>query len=594
MQRRGSRVILWVTLAFCLSLTSGCLFFPRRGDPAGGGPEGRGSVAGVVRDVAGKPVAGVSVTLFNSSAVAVTDAGGRYSFPAVPAGWQAVFVRKEGYLVGSQAVRVADRDVAALDLMLQPDEGHLHGTSTRVPDLCGSCHVLHQQPALSQASVNETCFTCHVAGRPVNFSGSAAYNLTLHSDQVPADNPSPVQLVLPGKPARYRGSCVNCHEPHGINNYHPHLLVLAAQGSSNPLCYTCHNQAGTGHTAGYPGMAQSDAPDNLHMHPTRQDLTYPGSEATAGECYNCHNPHGAIDPVSGQPTTAMTRAEGERLCVQCHTEFASRVEKGTKHACSMCHNPHLIKNGGRILIKPGDTTRRVVVTPSLYTGTHRGVPGVLKNEYCLLCHNADTTNPYRGKAKLPDVNQTAFKNVATESFLSSNPQYRDLHAVHVRGPIGVDSGTTVPNYGRKYCYTPGYHRAVPLTAENKVWCVDCHDVHPSVDSPGNARRRLLRTDLIRTAAVVTNPNGTGYNGKPGCSMDPASQCHRATPARTDGLNGCDWCHQGDIGSPGYSCDCMDTCYGGTDDTGARQGGFDGHGHTHSDQWGVTRRRTVEL
>jgi predicted CXXCH cytochrome family protein len=600
-------------LAIGLSLLPGCfLLFPRKADvPTAGEAGGIGAVEGTVTFLnTGAPAPGVSVALFNSSLVAVTDAQGRFSFRSVPTGWRTVNARREGYLVTSDTVHLEPGRTAQVQLLLQVTDGHLHGTSSRVPDLCGSCHVLHQEPLLVGGQQNSACDRCHSSGAtpgPPGYYGAAIYGQVLHSAAQAADSPSPVALTLPGAPYR-RGDCVNCHEPHGVFRSHPHLLRVAAAQTSNPLCYSCHHNPGSGHTLDYPGEAAADAPDNLHSHPPSPpagtNLTYPEVapwntlQLTPGECYNCHNPHGATDPVTGRLTTAMTRDEGERLCLKCHTTFSQAV--GTKHACTTCHNPHLILSGGRIIIQPKDRTRRVVEAwnDPKYVGRHRG-RDVLKNSYCLSCHNKEAVavNPYAGKAKVPDAQNTLFRNLAADPFLDANPVYRDLHAVHVNGPIGLDSGRisnwfTLGRYSYRRCYPAGYGHErtdLPTTAENKAWCVDCHDVHPSAPPASGADRgRLVRTDVITwidPQVAVRN----GYAGKAGCGMSAGVQCHRGRASNDPALTGCDWCHTAP-GSPGLTCDCMNQCT-----TGGRYNNvlsFAGHGHNHGDLTGVTNRRTT--
>ncbi|MGE5508641.1 MAG: cytochrome c3 family protein [Chitinophagales bacterium] len=618
MDRRSVGRFLLPALLLLTVGTTGCFFFPRR-TASPGAVETRqapGSIKGVALYMdTRRPAVGVSVSLLGTSTVAVTDEQGRFVFPAVPPGWQTVYASKEQYLTCGETVDLDGAQTAEITFLLQPTEGHLHGASSRVPGLCGSCHVLHQQPAMLGGSANAPCFNCHQGNYP-RMSNQAIYNATLHSASVAADDPSPVKLTLGGKE---RGECVNCHEPHGINNSHRHLLTVAAPESSNPLCYSCHSQPGSGHTKNYPGQTVCEASDNPHMKPnsTRPDLLtiYPGSEAEAGECYNCHNPHGATkDGTSGgQLTTAMTRNEEGKLCVTCHTYWTGRPVETTKHACSLCHNPHLVKKGGVVQVKKPGSAAGELVAVTGYQGTHRLVSKQLTNDYCLGCHNNNPGNPYAGRAKVPDAANTNFKNITTESLPNAN--YRDLHKVHVVGPIGDDDGiVTVGNfyatvgYGTKRngsCYPGGYHEgkgAVPKTPENKVWCIQCHDVHPNPATPGNQRGRLLRTNLITTATVTSNGNGTGYNGKGACSMNTAfAPCH-AGHDRNNKYTGCDWCHAGNGGSPGYACDCTAvTCapystWAGGECDGNWEGipsGFQ-HGSSHFDAARTTGRRPVML
>lgn len=620
---RRSAICRFLLLVIVPGLTaSGCLFFPRR--PAAPATALQpGSIQGTVTYMhTGQPAPGVAVSLLEGSAVALTDAQGRFSFPSLPAGWQTLYARKEGFVTSSTSVNLGSAQTEVVSFDLQPEEGHLHGTSGRVPNLCGSCHVLHSQQFV-KGTENETCFQCHQSTYP-RLSTLGIYNKTLHSAFVAPDPGSPVKLTL-GTQAR--GDCSNCHEPHGINNGHRHLLSVAATTSSNVLCYACHKTAGSGHTLDYPGQAVCEAPDNPHMNPnpTRVDLLplYPGSEAEKGECYNCHNPHGATRDGSqtGTLTTAMTRAEEGALCVGCHTYLGPQYQT-TNHACSLCHNPHKVKQGGvRMVKKTGVATGELVPVTTYKTGSHRGAVGLLPNSYCLGCHNNNPGNPYAGRAKVPDAANTNFKNISTTDSLPS-AAYRDLHKVHIDGPIGDDDGVVrvrgLFHWGdgsgsgyqdankhrfRYYCFPGGYHDdkgPVPKTPENKVWCVDCHDMHPSPATPTNQRGRLLRTALITRATVTTNANGTGYDGKNSCGMNAAiAKCHAGT-SRDGKYNGCDWCHTLP-GSPGYSCDCTTPCpaqsfsdWGPSGSGSGSAWGF-AHGKSHPEKGtGMSTRRTVML
>lgn len=614
---RRSESTVWrapfVILLLSLTLTPGCLFFPRKHTPqADRAKGGTGAVRGQVLYMdTRQPATGTAISLLGDTTVVVTDAEGRFSLPAVAAGWQTVVARKESFVTCGETLDLRSGTASEVTFLLQPLDGHLHGASSRVPNLCGSCHVLHQQPTLLGGSANAPCLTCHQANYP-RMSNQAIYEQTLHSAAVVADNPSPVELSLGGKE---RGECVNCHEPHGINNSHRHLLTVAAPTSSNPLCYSCHQKPGSGHTRDYPGQAVCEATDNVHLNPssTRQDLLpiYPGSEAEVGECYNCHNPHGATKDGTpgGQVTTAMTRDEEGILCVKCHTYWSGRPVETTKHACSLCHNPHQVRKNGILQIKKPGVGTGELVDVTTYYGTHRLVGNLLTNAYCLGCHNNNAGNYYRGRAKVPDVANTQFKNVTTGALPNAN--YRDLHKVHVYGPIGDDDGlVSVGSYyagtgTKRNCYPGGYHESwggVPKTAENKVWCIDCHDVHPHGDTSDNRRGRLLKTGLVQRATVTSNPtHGIGYNDKAGCSMNPISPCHRGQD-RNNRYTGCDWCHTAP-GSPGYACDCTDktcapfwTVAGPPLECGGTEEGTPGftHGANHYDATRIAPRRPVQL
>lgn len=602
--------LLGVAVLLMVCLCSGCLFFPRKRTPASAGPGATGTIQGTVATYDGQPQAGVSITVFGSPAVAVSDLRGRFSFPSLPVGWQTIFARKAGALLAGQAVYVEAGKPVSLTLHYQLAAGHLHGNDARVPDKCGSCHVLHKEPMIKGGSGNSPCLGCHATWLPVGFSDAAIYGRTAHA----------TQALLTGNPATEKGYCSNCHEPHGINNDHPGMLFSANAATSNPLCFACH--ATDPASGDYPGSGPADQPLNLHSHPVNTGLVYPvvngkDIQAHPGECYNCHNPHGATqdNTLNGPLTSMMTRDEGDALCVRCHVTSAvspyQGFRAGTKHTCTLCHNPHLVLRDApgstayarswKILMAPGDAARRTPHAASEYTVSHRGEVK-LSNAYCLGCHNNTTApNPVQsGPGVYRDWRATGFRDVrdALTQYAVANPadtRYRNLHAVHVDGPIGIGSGlggTTVPGSGdASVCFVPGEH-GYPVKAggHNKVLCVDCHSVH------GNATYgKFLRTDVflrapVKATRVVTSfGSQTGYAGKAGCGYGPADlrgSCHAGQADDNAALTGCNWCHSGSAGSPGRSCVCLNTCSQTSEWYGSGSGPpgtvWSGHGHSHAD------------
>lgn len=112
---------------------------------------------------------------------------------------------------------------------------------------CTSCHNPHgtvSQSLLKEASINDTCFTCHAEKR--------GPFLWQHAPQ--------------------NESCLNCHDPHGSN--HERMLKVAKPR----LCQQCHNET---------------------QHPTNP---YGRNDASlkfvlGRQCLNCHvNIHGSNHP----------------------------------------------------------------------------------------------------------------------------------------------------------------------------------------------------------------------------------------------------------------------------------------------------------
>jgi predicted CXXCH cytochrome family protein len=67
------------------------------------------------------------------------------------------------------------------------------------------------------------------------------------------------------------------------------------------------------------------------------------------QCGNCHNPHPA--DAASNPTSLKYREQPDRMCLQCHTDYAGKIEAHTHHAasseasrCVACHMPRIMNS----------------------------------------------------------------------------------------------------------------------------------------------------------------------------------------------------------------------------------------------------------
>jgi predicted CXXCH cytochrome family protein len=67
------------------------------------------------------------------------------------------------------------------------------------------------------------------------------------------------------------------------------------------------------------------------------------------QCGSCHDPHPA--DAATNPTSLKYRADPDRMCLQCHTAFAARIEAHTHHPaaseasrCVSCHMPRIVNS----------------------------------------------------------------------------------------------------------------------------------------------------------------------------------------------------------------------------------------------------------
>ena len=183
---------------------------------------------------------------------------------------------------------------------------HWEGSQHANQDLaCATCHTVHapKDKVLSKATQPEVCYTCHKTER------AQSKRISTH----------PIEA---GKVA-----CSDCHNPHGTAG--PKLLV---KNGVNATCYTCH--------------AEKRGPFLWEHGPVADD------------CTNCHAVHGSN-------TAPLLKTRLPFLCQECHQD----------HGASL-------KSGASVLNVTGTSTSTQI------TGTALGKsPSVQGNgRMCLNCH----------------------------------------------------------------------------------------------------------------------------------------------------------------------------------------------------------------
>lgn len=134
---------------------------------------------------------------------------------------------------------------------------------------------------------------------------------------------------LPKEP---RGSCLQCHSTKAKAGENPKGLFAR---NDQTLCYICHQAPSTTYpaqetnrnAAGYfnggrwPG-AKVYEEARYSAHRASSAAVYPGKQYTAGDCKNCHNPHGTTNPdqlvsryIGGGPSPSSFQ-----MCFDCHGE----------------------------------------------------------------------------------------------------------------------------------------------------------------------------------------------------------------------------------------------------------------------------------
>ncbi len=156
---------------------------------------------------------------------------------------------------------------------------------------------------------NSVFYTRLRLGEGVNAIRLSAENRTLWEGEVfgmgPGDGALTYARVSSGHRVGSRQECLACHPEEGG------AALVASIGSAEP-CFSCHEG--------------QKAKKFLH------------GPVAVGECLSCHDPHGGRGP-------SHLRAEGQSLCLGCHSEGDIRSHKGGSAArggnpCVDCHDPH--------------------------------------------------------------------------------------------------------------------------------------------------------------------------------------------------------------------------------------------------------------
>ena len=199
------------------------------------------------------------------------------------------------------AQAVATQNGMCLNCHVGGDRFHWLGSKHEVQDLgCSDCHNPMTRTSrtglLREASVNETCFTCHKTQR-------LQFRKRSHMP------------LLEGKM-----TCVDCHNPHGSATD-----PLLRADSVNQLCFGCHAEKRGPFLWEHAPVTENCLSCHLPHGSNRENLLV---TAPPFLCQQCHAQIGVLD----HPTALLTRgnlANGarpdERLinrgCVNCHVRI---------------------------------------------------------------------------------------------------------------------------------------------------------------------------------------------------------------------------------------------------------------------------------
>lgn len=254
--------------------------------------------------------------------------------------------------------------------------------------------------------------------------------------------------------------------------------------------------------------------------------------AQAGQCINCHNPHGEDDGTGKPNKKALMGGKEENACFSCHDNAANsqnninikerfttadssfpstsspdvssarhgvsdadQQKSGVKLECTSCHNPHL-NNANNKVIDPNNPTK-------LFNGS--------TPNFCLRCHQ---NNSYRIQTKLNSSAWTdIFDSYVIKSIDYSNTNHGSRSSIS-RTYGSIKYGTLKAPYERDMDPLP---------------CTDCHDAH------GSKNIWHLKENINGTPISVTDKSSIGT---------VCSACHEDISNTHVQL--CSGCHQDPI------------------------------------------------
>ncbi len=289
-------------------------------------------------------------------------------------------------------------------------------------------------------------------------AGGGTYITTLHGNGTVnsvtngADRSAVTSSPFPDAGNTYpKGHCGHCHEQHAsINGTEP--IPPATEGATsytlfrsnfggtnktNELCYACHETFSLGKGLGYGryGIYMGKAVYNASVHFTGSQMTWspnavpPGPPVTdAGNCVNCHNPHGYNDGNGVIPSMLFMRADyntsdytNRILCDMCHD--GTHGTKDVRTLFSKVYKHPTYSVAGKHLEWENTTT----YNSGAFSGTNR-------HAECVDCHNPHAAT---AASELTGVDGVT---------ISSNPtNFTDLATGNFTANADVSTSVTQPN-----------------------------------------------------------------------------------------------------------------------------------------------------
>lgn len=230
----------------------------------------------------------------------------------------------------------------------RPDPGlfHIMSSRTNYQANCAPCHTsqLHTKPRSTdtltllfrEPGVN--CEMCH---------GPSARHVALmtagrHDAKAAAEPPVDFARL---DNRQFVAICAQCHMQSAVRK--PGLTGewnYSESGGAFPVRYTSRPFVDFSHRAFYKDGRFRET--TFIVEAFMRSACYRRGQA---QCGNCHNPHPA--DAANNPTSLKYREDADRMCLQCHTAYAAKIEAHTHHAasseasrCVSCHMPRIVNS----------------------------------------------------------------------------------------------------------------------------------------------------------------------------------------------------------------------------------------------------------
>lgn len=438
-----------------------------------------------------------------------------------------------------------------------------------VPDgnqQCTDCHNPHDGgkdsqgnnihwPRLLQNKVdknihsgNQFCLNCHQTAQgntkpvgattfPVDGTGHNNSSFTING----------VQPFNPSSGTNIR--CMGCHEKHGsgagpLLKTNPNQDGVKADGSNKTFCYECHS--GGSADSRFKGQTVFDGVYSKHSQQVsnKTNVNFPGMTGQAGQCANCHDPHGTANGTSkvamktmrgvyNDGKTNYTAADFD-LCFKCHNSTSKdkaydvqtdyndikgghriktaggNLAVGSKLPCEACHDIHGSANGNKYGLKD-----------SLGSNLGDG------RKECLACHQAGkVVEGLTMSAPPADIDE--HNGGATRCLDCHGKPHKVNNGLSEGGVDCLSCHKTIATAMKST--TGGYHHLINSTtpdytpASGKT-CLTCHVDHNKFN---NQKAYNLKANYVESFLLddTTPGQNTDFNGADTANGGLCLSCHK--------------------------------------------------------------------